>query len=125
MTRLVPHFEVADVRGNRVSYRDAIWQTRALALVVLPEPATTGDDAYVATFADSGAALAALDAVLILTRDRIPDLPPCAVLIADRWGEVTHVRSGVSRAELPSRGELLDWLDFVQRQCPECQGEAR
>jgi hypothetical protein len=44
------------------------------------------------------------------------------VLFADRWGEVVHVEA---TAELPAATALLEWLDYVERRCPECEGEAR
>jgi len=42
-----------------------------------------------------------------------------AVCIADRYGEVYFAVS-CSAARCPSAGDILDWLRFIEIQCPEC-----
>ena len=39
-----------------------------------------------------------------------------AAYVTDRFGEVFWA----ARGELPAAAALLDWLEFVNRQCPEC-----
>jgi hypothetical protein len=124
VAELVRHFTVNDVRRGRISYRDAIWQQRALALITLPD-AAPGHDAYIASLARHDDEFARLDAVCIVTRDPVSGAAPGGVIIADRWGEIAHTRAGLDVEAMPGATELLEWLDYVQRQCPECQGEVR
>ena len=118
----MPHFEVRTLSGDVLDY-STIWQRTNLVLVALPQ-------------AGSGAgflrALTALDlvfqehdAVCVVTRDCIPGLPAPAALVADRWGEVVHIATPSQVEDLPVASELLDWLEYVARRCPECEGEAR
>ncbi len=41
-----------------------------------------------------------------------------AVFIADRWGEVYFVAT-IPPERLPGVAEILDWLRFINSQCPE------
>jgi peroxiredoxin len=43
-----------------------------------------------------------------------------AVFITDRWGEVFFVSRSVDGDAVPDVHEILDWLTFVDHQCPEC-----
>jgi hypothetical protein len=69
--------------------------------------------------------LTAGDTACVATFDEVPNLRSPAVLIADRWGEVVFVGQSEAAGGLPDVDELLEWLRYVQNQCPECQGEAR
>jgi hypothetical protein len=42
-----------------------------------------------------------------------------AVLVADRFGQVYYLRVAPSAGALPSMSEALDWLDYIQSECPE------
>jgi hypothetical protein len=47
------------------------------------------------------------------------DTPAAALYISDRYGEIffaAHVRRG---QPLPSAAEVLEWLRFINSQCPE------
>jgi hypothetical protein len=46
--------------------------------------------------------------------------PGLAVYITDRWGEVVFVCRTMRGDPVPSATDLLDWLRFVDQQCPEC-----
>jgi hypothetical protein len=46
-------------------------------------------------------------------------------VVADRWGEIVHIAAPSGIAGLPDPGELLEWLDYVEHRCPECEGETR
>jgi hypothetical protein len=35
---------------------------------------------------------------------------------------VVHVASG---PDLPSVSDLIAWVEYVQRRCPECEGESK
>jgi hypothetical protein len=120
---LMPMFTASRADGRPVRYED-VWQRRNLLLVSLP-----GDDPGAAAYAESigrfEPAVAAHDAVLIVTMTRIDGVPSPGVVVADRWGEVYYVQGAEHASDLPAPDELLAWLQFVQYQCPECQGETR
>ena len=121
---LMPMFTVTDLRdGTRAAY-DTIWQHRELVLVSTPQHDATGA-AYVASVVASAPALQTREARLVITADPIPGMPAPGVLVADQWGEIHYVQGEDSAAALPPPTELVDWLHFVQMQCPECQGETR
>jgi peroxiredoxin len=42
-----------------------------------------------------------------------------ALCVADRYGQAYHVAMAPTTAALPSIQAALDWLDFIQIQCPE------
>lgn len=123
MDATVPHFTVRDLDGRTVAYTD-IWQRRNLLLLSLPA-GDTAAQALVESVRQRSSELDGLAAALVLTADAVAGLTPSAAVVADRWGEVHFAVEGRQSSELPSADELLDWLRFVQVQCPECQGEAR
>lgn len=65
------------------------------------------------------------DTAVVFTSAAIGGVPSPGVLIADRWGEIYYVAPTVDDPEMPEPDALIEWLRFVQYQCPECQGEAR
>jgi|SRR6185312_10536224 len=114
----VPHFEVTTLDGRRFSYA-SIWQLKNIALLTLSEEQA---ERGVADLFARVVEFDALTSICLVTRDHIAGVPTPGLLIADRWGEVVHVEK---IAELPTATELLEWLDYVERRCPECEGEAR
>ncbi len=42
-----------------------------------------------------------------------------ALYITDRYGEIYYAAHGESGGTLPSAAEVLDWLRFINSQCPE------
>ena len=44
-----------------------------------------------------------------------------AIYITDRFGEVFGVCRTSERGQLPETNEILNWLEFVNSQCPECE----
>lgn len=48
------------------------------------------------------------------------DEPRLAVFITDRWSEVVFACQTGRGDPAPSAADLLDWLRFVDQQCPEC-----
>ena len=122
---LVPHFCVTNMEGEAAAY-STIWQRRMLVLITVS--ATDRDGAfrrYVPELTAQTQTLAAADAALVVTRDAVDGVPCPGVVIADRWGEIVYVAGGPQAAALPSVGEVMQWIDFVQRQCPECEGETK
>ena len=116
----VPHVSATSVAGDTIHYAD-IWQQRNLVLVVLD--ADGAAEPYAAELLAKRAAFAARDTELIVTRDPIPGLVPHGVVVADRWGEITHVTAAAAASQLPGVEEILDWVDFTRMRCPECEGE--
>jgi hypothetical protein len=119
----VPFFELVTVDGDAVSY-STIWQRRSLVLVTLP-PLRAADDPIAARFLDRRQDFAAHDAALVVTCDPVPGLPAPGILVADRWGEIAHVAAAQDAADLPPVSDALEWLEYLQRRCPECEGEAK
>jgi hypothetical protein len=119
----MPMFTAAGTDGMLVRYAD-IWQRKNLLLVCLPADDPTSNT-YAASLDVLAADLDACDAVLLVTEERIDGIPFPGVVVADRWGEVYHVKDADRAAALPAPGELSGWLRFVRNECPECQGETR
>ena len=121
----VPHFEVTTLEGRPVSY-STIWQRRNLVLITAPSSDPDGAFArYVSGLIAQLPASARHDAEWVITRDAVTGIPCPGVAIADRWGEIVTIASRVQGGELPRADELVDWIDYLQHQCPECEGEAK
>jgi hypothetical protein len=126
---LVPHFAVTRVDGTAFRYADA-WQRRNLVLVLVPsasgadgaEAALGGDADGYARFA---AAVRSLAGELVVTSNEVPGAPVPGVIVADRWGEIYVVATAPGAGDLPGPAAILEWLEHIQHECPECQGEAR
>lgn len=50
------------------------------------------------------------------------DRDATAVYVTDRFGEVFGMYRTSDRQTLPSVADILSWLEFVNAQCPECEG---
>ncbi len=120
---LLPHFEVTDLYGSRVDY-SSIWQRKNLVLVMLSDT-----DPSSRPYADQLMArsrdLKKNDTEWVVTCDRIAGMPNPGAVVADRWGELMHVAHAPDVAHLPVPDELVEWVEYVQHRCPECEGEAR
>jgi hypothetical protein len=119
----VPHFEVRTSGGELFRYA-SIWQHKNLVLVALPGDAPAGarDTLEQAT---PGDVFQQRESVCVVTRDGVPGLHAPAALVADRWGEIVYLTETSRVDELPTSSDLLDWLDYVDRRCPECEGETK
>lgn len=51
--------------------------------------------------------------------DEVGELRP-AVYVTDRFGEIFAAFRTADGEQLPEGSEILSWLEFVNRQCPEC-----
>jgi hypothetical protein len=120
----LPHFDVTTVDGRRSSY-STIWQHRNLVLVVLPTAESAVAARYVAELTSRAQEFSNHASECIITRDAVPGLGGPGVIVADRWGEVFYSLSAPDVRDFPSPDELLEWLAYIQIQCPECQGEVR
>lgn len=120
----LPFFDVTTIAGEQVRYAD-LWQRKNVLLVCLPAAPSGDEDAYVGELTGRAEEIAACGAVPVVTRDRVTGLPAPGLAIADRWGEVQYLARSASTRDLPDVQDILDTLDFVQRRCPECEGEWR
>ncbi len=41
------------------------------------------------------------------------------ILVVDRYGEIWYQWTGHKEEHLPLPQDIIDWLDFIERQCPE------
>jgi hypothetical protein len=113
---------VRTLAGDVFSY-STIWQHRNLVLVTISESASDTD--YVASLFARREDFEQLESVCVITRDRVSGVATPGALVADRWGEIAYVAAAPHVTELPTASELIEWLDYVERRCPECEGEAR
>ena len=121
----VPHFDVTTIDGARVAYR-TIWQRKNLLLVSLDSggPGLLRPP-LIAQLEGRREQLRALATVTVITDSAVEGVPTPGVVIADRWGEIYFVRGGGAGSDLPDAAEILEWLDYIQQECPECEGERR
>ncbi len=121
----VPHFEVTDQDGRQVRYSRDIWQSRNLLLLTIPERARAEFGAYLTSVGQRVADIQAHETTCVVTAEEVAGVPHPGLLVADRWGEVVLVVDAKSASDLPPADDLVEWLRFVQHQCPECQGETK
>jgi hypothetical protein len=121
---LVPHFEVTTTGGEPFSY-STIWQRRNLVLIALPAGESDASRTYISQIAARKPEFIAREAECVATTDRVPGVESPAVVVADRWGEIVHAAATSYVDELTSPQELVDWVDYLHRRCPECEGEAK
>jgi hypothetical protein len=117
----IPHVRVTTVDGDVFSYA-TIWQRRNLVFAVVGEAAA--DATYATALSARASEFRDRDCECVVTRDEVPGLAAPSVLIADRWGEVIHISEAPTSAGLPGFRDLLEWVEYVRRRCPECEGEA-
>ena len=120
----VPHVEVTTVGGEPFSY-STIWQRKNLVLLCLPAAESQCSDTYLSELAARKSAFAAKDAACVVTRDPVAEIASPGIVVADRWGEIVHIAQATPVDALPSPEDLLDWLDYLEKRCPECEGEAK
>lgn len=118
----VPRFECTTVDDVRVNYAD-LWQKKNLALVCLAEDNSPAAQSYIEELRSAHQALSSHDAVVVVTTMPIEGMPAPGCAVADRWGEMQWVASAAHVGELPTANEIAAWLQFVEIQCPECEGE--
>ena len=117
----VRHFEVRSISG--VFRYATVWQRKNLVLVCLPGAGT--DDAYISELTARLPDFRERDTECVITQDGVAGVAAPGVLIADKWGEIVYVEALPTPDRLPDPADLLDWVDYVQRRCPECEGEAK
>lgn len=120
----VPHVEVRTVTGELFRYV-AVWQRRNLVLVALPVTPSAADRGYILGLTARASAFAARDAECVITRDRVAGMASPGVLVADRWGQIAWIATPSRVEDLTPVDELLEWLDYLDQRCPECEGESR
>jgi hypothetical protein len=120
----VPHFDLHSAFGEPFSY-GSIWQHHNLVLVTLPTGQAESAQHYTTQIASFLPEFNARNAICVVARGTVAGVAGPGILIADRWGEVVHVEAHDEVADFPPLRELLEWLDYVQIRCPECEGENR
>src|SRR3954462_11814992 len=118
----VPRFECVTIDDIRVNYAD-VWQKKNLALLCLSEDSSPEAQSYIQQLREALPALAVHDAVVVVTTTPIDGMPLPGCAVADRWGQMQWVTSADRVVDLPSPREIAAWLQFVEIQCPECEGE--
>jgi hypothetical protein len=118
----VPQFELTTIDDVRVKYAD-LWQKKNLVLVCIPDDDSEDAQSYVQQLREALPALAAHDAVVVVTTTRVEGIPLPGCAVADRWGELQWVAGPEQAKDLPSAHEISAWLHYVEIQCPECEGE--
>jgi hypothetical protein len=118
----VPRFECVTIDDIRVNYAD-LWQKKNLALLCLSEDSSAEAQSYIQQLREALPALAFHDAVVVVTTNPIDGMPLPGCAVADRWGQMQWVASAERIVDLPSPREIAAWLQFVEIQCPECEGE--
>jgi hypothetical protein len=63
--------------------------------------------------------------VFVVTCEPVAGLSAPSVLVADKWGEIVHLTTARRLEDLPSAAQLLEWLDYLEQRCPECEGETK
>ena len=118
----VPRFECVTIDDIRVNYAD-LWQKKNLALLCLSDDSSPEAQKYIQQLREALPALAVHDAVVVVTTTPIDGMPLPGCAVADRWGQMQWVTSAERVVDLPSPREIAAWLQFVEIQCPECEGE--
>jgi hypothetical protein len=118
----VPRFECVTIDDIRVNYAD-LWQKKNLALLCLSDDDSPEAQTYIQQLREALPALAVHDAVVVVTTNPIDGMPLPGCAVADRWGQMQWVTSADRVRDLPSPREIAAWLQFVEIQCPECEGE--
>lgn len=128
----LPDFDARTLRGDAVNYRRAVWQKKIVVLVTFSFPDSAAARAYRAALAARDCDLTAYETAVLVHDARVVGsvdagraIPVPSVVIADRWGEVREVQHPLDDRGLPPVDEIIEWLRFVQIECPECQGETR
>lgn len=121
---LVPHFTVTSFSGESFDYSD-IWQRKNLVLVSLPQTESAAITRFVDQLTARMSDLTGDDSACVITQTSVSGVPSPGIVVADRWGEIHHLAGGKTVDDLPGPDDVIEWLRYVQRQCPECEGEAR
>lgn len=120
----VPHFEVRTLEGEPFRY-STIWQHKNLLLITIPTLDSASTNAYAAEVTARIQESRDRDLECVITRDQVPGISAPAVVVADRWGEVVFAEEKSDVADLPAPEDLMEWVNYMMNQCPECEGEAR
>jgi hypothetical protein len=120
----VPHVELTTVEGQIFSYA-TIWQRKNLVLLCFPDEGSQSSSTYISALAVLKSEFAAHDAECVVTRDPLAGIASPGLIVADRWGEIVHVVQTTHVDGLPSPQDLLEWVDYLEKRCPECEGEAK
>ena len=116
------HFAITTLEGRHVEYRD-LWQQRNLVLISVP--AEDARAPRLAEWSEAAAATRGPDNEWLITTDTVCGVGRPGVVVADQWGEVHFSAEARTTAELPGGDDLVEWLQYLEHRCPECEGEAK
>ena len=94
-------------------------------LVALPASESEFSVSYISQLMARKSEFTAENCQCVMTRDLVPGIPNPVVVVADKWGEIVHVANPSRVEDLASPEALLDWVNYLERRCPECEGEAK
>jgi peroxiredoxin len=120
----IPHFEVTTVSGELFSY-STIWQRKNLVLLCLPAAESQSSGTYISELLARKSEFDAKNAECVVAQHPVAGIASPGIIVADRWGEIAHVAQVPHVDNLTSPQDLLDWLDYLEKRCPECEGEAK
>jgi hypothetical protein len=122
----LPHVCFRTLAGRTIDYTE-LWQKRALALVMLDADRVEPWRSFSCSVLAREDELDALETTLVVTREPVPGLASPVMLVADRWGEIVHLRplTFTGAAVEPTADDLVRWAAGVLHRCPECEGEWR
>lgn len=118
---LVPHFDVLACDGRFFRYA-TVWQRLHLVLITL---AGADDAAALGELMALDESCRARRGVCVVTCEPVVGVPARSILVADKWGEIVHLATLQRLEDFPSAAQLLEWLDYLEQRCPECEGETR
>ncbi len=127
----LPDFDGVTLDGRTVNYRRDLWQKKFVVLVAFASPASADAQAYRSALLNRERELTSHETALLFLaggKDGAPSTAPVpvpSVVIADRWGEVRDVQHPADERGLPAPDAIVEWLRFVQVECPECEGETK
>jgi hypothetical protein len=116
---LIPHFTITTLEGREARYAD-LWQRCNLVLFALPRSADNAARDHLLSLQERLSEVTP-DDTAVLAGHLDPSMPKPTLLICDRWGEIAHLQElSEDVASWPSIHEILEWVQFIRVQCPEC-----
>jgi hypothetical protein len=117
---LSPFVQGSTIDGRDLHY-EQLWQHRNVVLFVLADHTAKGVRECISTVNDQLSKLEPRDTALLISHESSSGLPMNSLVIADRWGQIAEARRlGSDPGRWPPVSEIIEWVEFVRAQCPEC-----
>jgi hypothetical protein len=114
----LPAFTSETLDGREVPDTQ-LWQRRNVVLLVAPREVIATQSSYVASLDRRISELKPSDTSLVISHQPIAGVAMRSLVIADRWGEIVHL-AHVPSGNWPSIDDVIEWVEFIRAQCPEC-----